>query len=268
MLTQKEELDFLRKRNAELEARELNRVQAEWQYSSIFEDSLVGFYQSTPDGRFLKLNLCLARMLGYDSPSQVIDQVIDKRNQIFANPVDCDEILSSHKEHDDVLFHEIELRRKDGSLFWVYSNSHAFRDDSGRVLYYEGSLVEITAKKNLEVSLRETNNYLNNLINYANAPIIVWDAYFKITRFNHAFERLTGLYQQDVMGKHLDVLFTPENREFALSLIEKTLAGEYWEIVEIPIKTTHGDERLVLWNSANVLDEKNQILATIAQGVT
>ena len=44
-----------------------------------------------------------------------------------------------------------------------------------------------------EQKLRETSEYLNNLLNYANAPIIVWDSQFRITRFNHAFERLTGI---------------------------------------------------------------------------
>ena len=53
---------------------------------------------------------------------------------------------------------------------------------------------EKTEREKAEDLLRETTNYLNNLFQtYANAPIIVWDPQFHITRFNHAFERLTGL---------------------------------------------------------------------------
>jgi len=118
-----------------------------------------------------------------------------------------------------------------------------------------------------ERALRETNEYLHKLIDFANAPIIVWDNDFRITYFNHAFEHLTGRVEQEVIGQPLDILFPKESRDNSLTLINKTLKGERWETVEIPILTKEGSVRTVLWNSANVLDPDGRIISTIAQGV-
>ncbi len=115
-------------------------------------------------------------------------------------------------------------------------------------------------------SLRETGVYLESLINYANAPIIVWDPRFTITRFNHAFERLSGYTANEVIGKHLSILFPPDSSDESLDKINKTLEGEQWESVEIPIQHKYGSIRIALWNSANIYDTEEKLLATIAQG--
>jgi PAS domain S-box-containing protein len=116
-------------------------------------------------------------------------------------------------------------------------------------------------------ALRKTNAYLNNLFDYANAPIMTWDPGFHITRFNHAFEHLTGRKQEDVLGKTLDFLLPYETRKASMALIQKALKGERWETVEIPILTKEGNIRTVIWNSANILDRDGTIVSTIAQGV-
>ncbi len=126
---------------------------------------------------------------------------------------------------------------------------------------------DITERKRAEEALRETNEYLENLFNYANAPIIVWDPQFRITRFNRAFEKLTGRRAGDVIGKSLEILFPPALVESSMDLIRKTLSGARWETVEIAILHLDGSVRTVLWNSANVIatDGKTPV-ATIAQG--
>ena len=115
--------------------------------------------------------------------------------------------------------------------------------------------------------LRETRDYLDNLINYANAPIIVWNPEFEITRFNRAFERLTRLNAEKVIGRKLDILFPQSSRESSMSLIHGVATGARWEVVEIPILRADGTVRTVLWNSANIYGADGITLqATIAQG--
>ena len=126
---------------------------------------------------------------------------------------------------------------------------------------------DVSENYQAEALLRETTNYLNSLLDYANAPIIVWDPHFRISRFNPAFERLTGYKANDVMGEQLSRLFPPDRKKECLQQIHRTLAGERWEIVEIPILRVDGEVRIVLWNSANVYDSDGKtIIATIAQG--
>lgn len=121
--------------------------------------------------------------------------------------------------------------------------------------------------KETEEKLHETRNYLDSLIGNANAPVIVWNPDFKITRFNHAFERLVGLSASEVIGEPLSMLFPENSRDESLNHIRQALAGEHWETVEIPILTSSGLIRTVLWNSANIYDAiESKIIATIAQG--
>ena len=115
--------------------------------------------------------------------------------------------------------------------------------------------------------LRETRDYLDNLINYANAPIIVWNPDFKITRFNHAFERLTGRTAKEMLGQTLDILFPDESRDESMKNIHKATSGVRWEVVEIPIKHKDGTVYILLWNSATLYAEDGKtVIATIAQG--
>ncbi len=116
-------------------------------------------------------------------------------------------------------------------------------------------------------ALRETKEYLKNVIGYANTPIIVWDPQFRIFRINHACESLTGREANDVIGQSLDILFPPLLVESSLELIKKTVEGERWEAVEIAILHRDGSVRTVLWSLAPILapDEKTPV-AMIAQG--
>ena len=122
-------------------------------------------------------------------------------------------------------------------------------------------------RKRAEDALRETKDYLENLIDHASAPILVWNPLFQITRFNRAFERLTGYSAAKVLGKPLDILFPPESRGISMDHLHRALLGEFWEAVEIPILRSDGCRRIVLWNSATIYDKgKTKVVATIAQG--
>ncbi|HAQ20519.1 MAG TPA: hypothetical protein DCR40_15010, partial [Prolixibacteraceae bacterium] len=122
-------------------------------------------------------------------------------------------------------------------------------------------------RREAEHAQYEANEYLENLFKYANAPVIVWDTLYRITRFNPAFEILTGRSAKDVIGQTLEILFPPENIESSMELINKAQQGERWKTVEINILHAEGYVRVVLWNSASVFDADGETLvATIAQG--
>lgn len=116
--------------------------------------------------------------------------------------------------------------------------------------------------------LYQANAYLGNLFNYASVPVIVWDSEFKITRFNRAFERLTGKTAEDVLNCSIEVLFPPDKCGEATRHIRRTNKGDQWEAVEIPILGADKTVRTVLWNSANLYTSKGKLVtATIAQGI-
>ncbi len=116
-------------------------------------------------------------------------------------------------------------------------------------------------------ALEESNEYLNSLISYANAPIIVWDPEYTITRINHAFEELTGVFEEEILGQKLPILFPEDSRDEWMVLINKAMEGERLEGVEIPIIHQSGRVRSVIWNSAAIMDYDGTTLrSVIAQG--
>ncbi|MDD1691374.1 MAG: PAS domain S-box protein [Methanoregula sp.] len=126
---------------------------------------------------------------------------------------------------------------------------------------------QVVGKRKADEQLRETNIYLTNLIAFAANPIVTWDVNSKITRFNQAFEKLTGFSETNIVGHDFDILFPEDTRANSNDLICRALFGEKWEAVEIPIRTVHGGIRTVIWNSANIYAPDGITpVATIAMG--
>ena len=145
------------------------------------------------------------------------------------------------------------------------ANRSAYEELEKKVKKLQDEVIEL---KRTAKALHGSYDYLENLFNYANAPMIVWDPKGRITRFNHAFENMTGITADEVIGQKLDVLFPEASRDESIGKIARTLEGEYWESVEILILNKGGDIRVALWNSANIYAEDGTTLsATIAQGV-
>jgi PAS domain S-box-containing protein len=162
---------------------------------------------------------------------------------------------------------EYRILHSDGKIHWISSLGNTIYNIAGEPVRMSGICTDITDRKKVEIELHLSNAYLENLVNYANAPIIVWDSQFRITRFNHAFESLTGRSESDVLGQSLKILFPTASIEKSMALIRKTLTGERMETVEIEIIHYDKSIRTLLWNSATLFtpDGKTPI-ATIAQG--
>ena len=150
----------------------------------------------------------------------------------------------------------------------IYHVLHTpIRDATGKIVGAGEVAYDVTRQVQVEETLRETKEYLDNLITYANAPIIVWDPQFRITLFNQASEHLTGRKAKEVLGKQLDILLPDAYLTAAMDLIRKTMEGERWDSVEIPILHKKGGIRTVLWNSASIFGPDGKtIVSTIAQG--
>jgi PAS domain S-box-containing protein len=162
---------------------------------------------------------------------------------------------------------ELRITHEDGSTRWIKVSSQVKKDSSNPTNHrLFGACRDITERKKAEEELRETKNYLDNLLNYANAPIMVWDNENKISLFNNAFEALTGYKKESVLGRNIDVLFPPLQKEEILQTIEKATKGEKWQSVEVPILCEGKETRIALWNSANITDKDGNIVTTIAQG--
>jgi len=158
------ELTAMRQRVAELEGTsnsdrstaERALSEAEQLYRNILDNAVAGFFQTTPDGRYLVVNHAMARIFGYSSPLEMIDAIDDARQQLYVNPSDRDDFEHLLNELDAVKEFEYLARRKDGSTVWVSDNARAVRDRDGTILYYEGSSIDISERKEAEAELERT----------------------------------------------------------------------------------------------------------------
>ncbi|HVP37359.1 MAG TPA: PAS domain S-box protein [Terriglobales bacterium] len=241
--------------------------ESESKYRIVSDNTYDWEFWTNPQGKYLYVSPSCQRTTGYKQSEFLEDPEL--RREII-HPEDL-AVMDEHIRLTEgkMKTGEVEFRiiRSDGTSRWIHHACQPVFDDKGNYLGLRGSNRDITERKKVQDALRETSNYLENLFNYANAPIICWDTKSKVTRFNHAFERLTNHRADEVIGKDLSILFPAESKEESLGKISLTASGEYWDVVEVPILRKDGKIRIVLWNSANIFAEDGKtIIATIAQG--
>jgi PAS domain S-box-containing protein len=129
--------------------------EAEENYRSIFENAIEGIFQLAPEGRFLSANPAVARVLDFGSPQALMQEVVDV-GSLFVDPDRWRELLEHLADNDALTGFECELRRRDGSTIWASLSLHAQRDASGRMVLYEGALVDVTKRKQAETDLNDT----------------------------------------------------------------------------------------------------------------
>jgi PAS domain S-box-containing protein len=128
---------------------------AEDKYRSIFENAGEGIFQTAPDGRYLSANPALARLYGYETPADLIHAVTSIGTQIYVDPQRREEFLREMLIKGRVTDFESQVRRSDGSLLWISENAHAVRDKSGKIIYFEGIVEDVTERKHNEIEREE-----------------------------------------------------------------------------------------------------------------
>ena len=123
-------------------------------YRSIVEHAIEGIFQTTPDGQYLLANPALAQIYGYDSTDELKGNVQEIARQLYVDSARRPEFIRLMNENDAVWGFESQIYRKDGTVIWISENVRVIRDEDGEVLYYEGTVDNITARKRAEDELR------------------------------------------------------------------------------------------------------------------
>ncbi|MEG4044420.1 PAS domain S-box protein [Microcoleus sp. Pol17_C1] len=142
-----------------IEASERDRTQsalrqAEQKYRSIFENAVEGIFQRTPEGHFLSVNPALARIYGYATPEELTSNLTNIRQQAYVNPQQGDKFMRVMEEFGEVSGFESQVYRVDGKVIWISESARAVCDADGKVLYYEGSVEDISDRKVFESALQ------------------------------------------------------------------------------------------------------------------
>ena len=145
---------------------------AEQKYHSIVDNAKEGIFQTTPSGRLLSANPALARLYGYDSSEDLMRNVTDIGRQLYVEPNRRSEFIKAVEAAGTVSDFESQVYRKNGQVIWVEENAHVVRDSKGNVLYYEGSVSNITERKLTQEALKFQKEQIEKLLlNILPAPI-------------------------------------------------------------------------------------------------
>ena len=126
---------------------ELALRQTEEKYRQIFDNATQGIYQSNSDGRYISANNALAKLYGYQHPEQLIANITDIGKQVYVEPSRYAKLLSSMHKYDTVSRFVSQIYRADGSTIWISENARAVCDSEGNLLYYEGTVEDVTDRK-------------------------------------------------------------------------------------------------------------------------
>ena len=131
----------------ELKQTEQALLQAQEKYHSIFANAIEGIYQTTLDGQWININPAFVRILGYESPEQLMASVDNIGEQLFVRPEERRESIARLEREDEITGFEYQVYRLDGSQIWISDNCHCVRDRQGNILYLEGTIEDITERK-------------------------------------------------------------------------------------------------------------------------
>lgn len=120
---------------------------AEENYRGIFENALEGIFRSSPEGRLLSVNLAFAKLFGYESPDAMLAAVQDIADQIYVDASQRDELKRLLTKQGEIRDFDFEAYRRDRSKFWVSIRARVVEDVQGNLLYYEGSCIDITQRR-------------------------------------------------------------------------------------------------------------------------
>ena len=225
---------------------------AEKNYRSIFENAVEGIFQSTTGRRFINVNPSLARILGYDSPEELINASIDISQQLYVHQEQARKVTEILQHCDMLQDFEFEAYRKDGSQIWLSLNIRVVRDENGAELYREGTLGDITERKVAEAALRRSGKRYRDLVENAHDIIYEHDLDGNYTSVNKAGMQITGYSREEILGRNLWQNVAPDYLQKSQDMFRRKLAGETVTAYEMEIIAKNGHRISLEINSSLV----------------
>lgn len=223
------------------QAEEILRASEE-KFRSVYENSVIGIYRTTPDGRILMCNKKLLDMLGYSSLQELYEWNL---NEKYAMSYSRDEFKRLIERDEVIEGLESELRRKDGSVIYVREYARIIRGENGQSSYYDGMMLDVTKQKEASDRLL----ILSKAVEQSPASTIITDTQGIIEYVNPKFTKLTGYLSHEVVGKHFGFLRSGEmTKEEEKSLWENINSGKEWR-GEFHTRAKNGD---LFWERVSI----------------
>jgi len=242
------------------------RQRAETKYRSIFEHATEGIFQTTLEGRYLSANPMLASLYGYNSPSELMAETRDIQHPPYVEPNRREEFKRLIQEQGAVWNFESQVYRQDGSIIWISENARPLYDDQSQLLGYEGTVAEITARKQTEL----IQSQLAAIVESSEDAIISETLDGRITSWNAGAQRILGYSAEEVMGQSVAILLPPNHLDQELTLLEKIKQGKYIDHYETQRRCKDGTLIAISLSISPIRNQAGKIVGAskIARDIT
>ena len=240
---------------------------AEESYRKLFEGSVDGIYVTTPGGALLNANPALARMMGYDTPQDLLDGIGDVADHIYLHPAARAEYQALMRRDGTVREFEYQVRARDGRVLWLSDSATVARDEAGEIVRYEGTVRDITDQKRAEDAIAEGRRLLQQVIDTVPAVINVKDRQLRYVLMNRYMAGIFGIEPGDAIGRTTSELMSRYGAEKTDENDKRVLeAGRELGFYEEEYKDSSGNMRQWLVNKLPLLDAEGEIenIVTVA----
>ncbi|GFK93224.1 putative signaling protein [Fundidesulfovibrio magnetotacticus] len=214
----------------ELRDAEKDLRRAQDKYQAFFENAAEGIFQSTPGGGYIVVNPALARIYGYNSPEDLMNSLRDIERELYADPGRRDDFIRAITAAGEVRDFESRVRRKDGSVIWISENARVVRRPDGSLDFFEGTVTDVTARREAEEALKASSERYRSLVKSASDGILTLKD-TAVVSTNLRARELFGFDEDEIPGLCLENLLPPvqpdgrPSGQVARELLDKALAG-------------------------------------------
>ncbi len=236
--------------------------EAEMRFTELFETLQEGIYFTTPDGQILDANPALVRMLGFENKEQLLQTNV---RDLFVDPKVRNGQIDELSSRGQLKESEIQLKRKDGRVLYCLDNTSVIRDSNGKVVRYQGALVDVTERKRMEQKLHEEQEFARRLVNSFPDLIVVIDNEKRYRFVSPSIEELLGYKPEDLIGRVVGERSHPEDKIAMEDLCGIILSGEE-SFYSIEYRTQHrnGSWRVFRAAASPLYDAEGKITGLVA----
>jgi PAS domain S-box-containing protein len=237
---------------------------SEARFTELFESLQEGIYIITPEDQILEVNPALMRMLGYDSKEALLGKRV---SDIFVDQEQRNALAREIHHQPSPQGHEITLRRKDGQPLLCLNTSTVVRDTAGRVVRYQGALVDITERRAIEKRLHKEQEFARRLVDSFPDLIFVVDANKRYTFASARVEEVLGYKDMETIGAAFGERTHQDDRAAVLAVLDDMLAGRRsFASIEVQVRHKQGQWRRLRCHFSPLFDENGKIEAVVISG--
>jgi PAS domain S-box-containing protein len=236
----------------------------EARFTELFESLQEGIYIVSHDDKILEVNPALVRMLGYDSREELLSR---KVTDIFNDELQRTAIVREVNRQTGPQSVEITLRRKDGQPLICLNTATAVRDSGGRVVRYQGAVVDISERRSIEKKLYQQQEFARRLVDSFPDLILVVDSQKRYTFVSPNIKEILGYEPQEAMELVFGEHTVPEERPALLGLFNDLLEGrKLFGSIEVGVRHKQGGLRRLRCHFSPFNDEQGKIEGVVVSG--